>query len=35
MLAMMDEVRIQEGTESRPGTVLQLVKYRSRGTGMG
>ncbi len=28
MLALMDEVVLQEGTEHNPGTLIRLVKYR-------
>lgn len=30
MMALMDEVVVQEGTEQDPGTLVRLVKYRSR-----
>jgi anti-sigma regulatory factor (Ser/Thr protein kinase) len=28
MMALMDEVTVREGTETRPGTVVRLVKFR-------
>jgi anti-sigma regulatory factor (Ser/Thr protein kinase) len=30
MMALMDEVAVQEGTEQSPGTLVRLVKYRNR-----
>jgi len=30
MMALLDQVGISGGTETRPGTTVRLVKYRSR-----
>ena len=30
MMALMDEVVVREGTETDPGTLVRLVKYRQR-----
>jgi anti-sigma regulatory factor (Ser/Thr protein kinase) len=30
MMALMDEVVVQEGTEQAPGTLVRLVKYRQK-----